>query len=97
MLVVEYSDASCTETAVAMGFSSDRRAVSMLVPKGLLTNRTLIPDPNSFQYLTETIVWKANSNGNTSLTILDNAPTQTGGGFILGTWSSSSNTTYGCP
>jgi len=90
-------DTSCTETAVAMGFSSDRRAVSMLVPKGLLTNRTLIPDPNSFQYLTETIVWKANSNGNTSLTILDNAPTQTGGGFILGTWSSSSNTTYGCP
>jgi hypothetical protein len=80
-----------------MAFSSDRRAASMLVPKALFTNRTLIPDPNSFQYLTETIVWKASSNGNTSLNVVDDAPSQTGGGFLLGTWSSSSNTSYGCP
>ena len=90
-------DTSCTETAIPLVFSSDRREASVLVAKSLFTNTALIPDPSSFQYLTETIVWKANSNGNTSLTILDNAPTQTGGGFILGTWSSSSNTSYGCP
>ena len=90
-------DTSCTETALPFVFSSDRRAFSLLVPKGLLTNTALIPNPNSFQFLTEIIAWKAGSNGNTSLSILDNAPSQTGGGFILGTWSASSNTNYGCP
>lgn len=90
-------DSSCTEIAIPMAFSSDRRAFSLLVPKALFTNTVLIPNPNSFQFLAEIIVWKAGSNGNTSLTILDNAPSQTGGGFILGTWASSSNTAYGCP
>jgi hypothetical protein len=90
-------DTSCAETAIASAFSSDRRAISMLVPKALLTNTTLVANPNSFQFLAEIIVWKTGSNGNTSLTILDNAPSQTGGGFILGAWSSSSITTYGCP
>ena len=90
-------DTACTEIAIPYAFSSDRRAFSMLVPKALFTNSTLIPDPNAFQFLTEVIVWKAGSNGNTSLTILDNTPSQTGGGFILGTWSSSSNTTLDCP
>lgn len=90
-------DTSCTETAIPLAFSPDRREVTMLVSKAFLTNTTLIPDANSFQYLTETVVWKANSNGNKSLNILDNAPSQTGGGFILGTWSASSNTAYGCP
>jgi len=87
-------DTSCAETAIASAFSSDRRAISMLVPKALLTNTTLVANPNSFQFLAEIIVWKAGSNGNTSLTILDNAPSQTGGGFILGAWSSSSITAF---
>ena len=90
-------DTACTETSVPYVFSSSRREVSMLVPKALFTNTALIPNPNSFQYLMETFVWKSSSNGNTALTILDNAPTQTGGGFRLGTWSSSSNTSFDCP
>ena len=90
-------DTSCTETAVPSDFSPDRREVGMLVPKALLTNRVLVPNPNSFQYLMETFVWKESSNGNTALTIVDNAPTQTGAGFTLGTWSSSSNTSFDCP
>src|SRR5262249_3363597 len=88
-------DTACTETGISLGFSPDRREASMLVPKAMFTNAELIPDPNSFQYLTETIVWKANSNGNKSLTVLDDAPSQTGG-LILAAWASSSNTAYGC-
>jgi len=90
-------DTTCTETSIPFAFSSDRRAFSLLVPKALFTNPALVRDPNSFQFLTEIIVWKAGSNGNKSLTILDNAPSQTGSGLILGTWSSSSNWSYGCP
>ena len=90
-------DTTCTETAIPFVFSTDRREVSMLVSKSLFTNTVLIPDPNSFQFLMETFVWKAGSNGNKSLTILDNAPTQTGAGFRLGTWTSSSNNAYDCP
>jgi hypothetical protein len=92
-------DTTCTETAIPFAFSPDRSAFSLLVPKALFTNTTLVSNPNSFQFLTEIIVWKAGSNGNTSLTILDNAPSQStqGGGFILGTWSSSTNTSFGCP
>jgi hypothetical protein len=82
-------DTSCTETAIPFAFSPDRRAFSLLVPKALFTNAALIPNPNSFQFLTEIIVWKNGANGNKSLTVVDNA--------IFGTWSSSSNTTYGCP
>ena len=89
-------DTSCTETAIPFVFSPDRSAFSLLVPKALFTNPALVRNPNSFQFLSEIIVWKAGSNGNTSLTIVDNAPSQTGPGFILGTWSSSSNSTYGC-
>lgn len=90
-------DTTCSETSISFSFSSDRRAFSLLVPKALFTNPALVRDPNSFQFLTEIIVWKAGSNGNTSLTILDNAPSQTGGGLILGTWNSSSTWNYGCP
>lgn len=90
-------DTSCTETPIPLAFSADRRQASMLVSKALFTNAALIPNPNSFQFLAETVVWKASSNGNTSLNILDMAPSQTGAGFILSTWSSSSNTIYGCP
>ena len=90
-------DTSCTETSIPAAFSPDRRAVSMLVSKALFTNTVLIPNPNSFQYLTEVVVWKTGSNGNTSLTIVDDAPNQTGTGFIFATWSSSGNASYGCP
>jgi hypothetical protein len=90
-------DTSCTETSISPVFSADRRAVSMLVPKALFTNLALMPNPNSFQFLTETVVWKASSNGNTSLNIVDNAPSQTGGGFILAPWSSFSDASFGCP
>ena len=90
-------DTSCTETSVPSAFSSDRREVSMLVPKALFTNTVLIPNVNSFEYLMETFVWKASSNGNTALNILDNAPTQTGAGFRLGTWSSTTTTSFDCP
>jgi len=90
-------DTLCTETSVPAAFSLDRREVSMLVPKALLTDAVLVPNRNSFQYLMETFVWKESSDGNTALTIVDNAPTQTGAGFTLGTWSSSSNTSFDCP
>jgi hypothetical protein len=90
-------DTSCTETSVPSAISPDRLEVSMLVPKALLTNPALVANANSFQYLMETFVWKTGSNGNTALTIVDNAPTQTGAGFRLGTWSSSSNTSFDCP
>jgi hypothetical protein len=90
-------DTTCTETTIPFAFSADRRAFSLLVPKALFTNPALVANPNSFQFLTEIIVWKAGSNGNTSLTILDNAPSQGGGPFILGTWDSSMHTSFGCP
>jgi len=69
----------------------------MLVPKALFTNTVLVPNPNTFQYLMEAFVWKESTNGNTALSIVDNAPTQTEAGFTLGTWSSSSNTSFDCP
>jgi len=90
-------DTSCTETSVPSAFSPDRREVSMLVPKALLSNTGLLPNANSWQYLMEIIVWKTPLNGNTALTIVDNAPTQTGAGFRLGTWSSSNNASFDCP
>jgi hypothetical protein len=90
-------DTSCTETDILLAFSPDRRAFSLLVPKALLSNTALLPNPNSFQFLTEVFVWKAGSNGNKSLSVLDDAPSQTGAGFILGTWSSSTDTSFGCP
>jgi hypothetical protein len=89
-------DTSCTEASITPTFSSDRRAVSMLVPKALFTNVALIPNPNSFQFLTETLVWKASSNGNTSLNVLDSAPNQIGG-LILAPWSSAGDASFGCP
>src|SRR5262249_28691644 len=66
-------DTSCTETAIPVAFSPDRRAFSLLVPKALFTNAALIANPNSFQFLNEVIVWKAGSNGNKSLTVMDSA------------------------
>jgi len=90
-------DTLCTETFVPFAFSADRSEVIMLVPKVLFTNAALVQNPNSFQYLMETFVWKGGPNGNTSLKIVDNAPTQTGGGFILGAWSSTGNTSLDCP
>lgn len=88
-------DTSCTENPVAFAFSADRRQITLLLPKTLLTNRTLIPDPDSFQYLTQIVVWKAGSTGNWSATLVDAAPNQIG--LVLGSWSSSSNTVYSCP
>jgi hypothetical protein len=90
-------DTTCTEKSVPLSFSPDRTQVIFLVSKSLFTNAALIPNPDSFEYLTETFVWKASSNGNKSLTIVDDAPSQSGGGFVLGTWSSSSKTACGCP
>jgi hypothetical protein len=90
-------DTLCTETSVPSALSPDRREICMLVPKALFTNTVLVPNPNSFQYLMETFVWKTSSNGNTALTIVDNAPTQTGAGFTLGTWSLNGNTSFDCP
>jgi hypothetical protein len=90
-------DTTCDETALPFIFSPDRRAFNLLVPKALFSNRTLLPNPNSFQFLTEILLWKNGANGNTALSILDNAPSQGGGPFILGTWSSTANTTFGCP
>jgi hypothetical protein len=90
-------DTSCTETAIPLAFSPDRRAFSLLVPKALLNNTALIPNPNSFEFLTETIVWKAGTNGNQSLSVIDDAPSQIESGFILGAWSSSTDMVFGCP
>jgi hypothetical protein len=90
-------DTLCTETSVSFTFSVDRSEVIILLPKGLLTNAALVQNPNSFQYLMETFVWKGGPNGSTAFKIVDNAPTQTGSGFTLGTWSSTSNTSLDCP
>jgi len=90
-------DTTCAEIALPFAFSPDRSAFNLLVPKALFTNPALVANPNSFQFLTEVIVWKNGSNGNTALSILDNAPTQGNGPFILGTWDSSTHTSVDCP
>src|SRR5262249_24111515 len=89
-------DTSCTDTTVPACFSSDRTQVHLKVPKALFNNPDLVADPNVFQYFCQVVVWKSNSPTNYSFYVLDQAPDQTGDGFVLGTWSSTSNTAYGC-
>jgi len=90
-------DTSCTESEIPFVFSLDRRQVSLLVSKDLFANATIIPNPNTFQYFATTVVWKANKTGNSSFFVIDHAPDQSDDDFVVGTWSSSSTTTYGCP
>jgi hypothetical protein len=90
-------DTSCTQSDIPFSFSADRTQVIFLVSKALFTNAALIPDPNTFQYFAVTLVWRNNSTSNMSLQHTDDAPDQPGAGFVVGTWSSSSNTAYGCP
>jgi hypothetical protein len=71
--------------------------VSLLVSKALFANPAIIPNPNTFQYFATTVVWKANQLGNSSFFVIEEAPDQSDDGFVVGTWSASDNTTYGCP
>jgi hypothetical protein len=89
-------DTSCTQTAIPFAFSPDRTQVTMVVDPALFTNTALIPDPNKFQFFAATIVWKANSTGNTSFFTVDVAPNEVNGQLVALTWSASSNSTYFC-
>jgi hypothetical protein len=91
-------DTSCAQSDIPFSFSADRTQVSLVVAKALFSNPSLVPDPNRFQYFAVTLLWRGNPTpSNQSLQHLDEAPDQPGGPFVLGTWSASGNTSYGCP
>jgi hypothetical protein len=90
-------DALCIDSEVPFGFSPDRTQISMVVPKALFNNTAIMPDPNRFQYFAGTRIFKPDTSNNSAFFEIDNAPDQGGGSFAVGTWSSSSNTSYGCP
>lgn len=89
-------DTSCTQSEVPFSFSADRSQVILIVSKALFTNTTLVPDPNTFDYFSTITVWRNKSTSNMSLQHLDDAPDQTGNGFVVGTWASSGNSNYPC-
>jgi hypothetical protein len=90
-------DTTCVQTAVPFIFSADRTQFTMIVSKSLLSNAGLIPDPNNFQFLTATDVWKANSTGNQSFSHVDLAPNPSNGHLVAVNWSAFRNATYFCP
>lgn len=89
-------DTTCAQSAIPFGFSADRTQVTMVVSRALFSNTALIPDPNTFQFLAATEVWKANSIGNTSFFTVDLAPNSVNGQLVAVTWSASSSATYFC-
>ena len=89
-------DTTCAQNEVPFMFSSDRKQVTLVVAKSLLTNQALIPDPNAFQYFAATIAWKASKTGNNSFFNLDLAPNENNG-LVAVPWSASNNATYFCP
>jgi hypothetical protein len=89
-------DTTCVQNDVPFVFSSDRTQVTLIVSKSLLTNATIIPNPNAFQYFAQTSLWRPNSTGNSGFVHIDNAPDQPAG-LVVVPWSSSSNTSFDCP
>ena len=90
-------DTTCVQSAIPFAFSADRTQFTMIVSKFLLSNAALIPDPNNFQFLTATDVWKANSTGNQSFSHLDLAPNSSNGHLVAVNWSAFTSSTYFCP
>ena len=88
-------DTTCAQNDVPFVFSSDRKQVTLVVSKSLLTNQALIPDPNAFQYFAATLAWKASQTGNNSFFTLDLAPNENNG-LVAVPWSASNNATYFC-
>jgi hypothetical protein len=84
-------DTTCVQNGVLFAFSSDRKQVTLIVSKSLLSNQVTIPNPNSFQFFAATLAWKANKTGNNSFFGLDAAPD---GGALQ--WSASQNASYFC-
>jgi hypothetical protein len=90
-------DTTCSQNDVPFLFSNNRTQVTLLLSKSLLTNRAVLPNPNTFQYFAQTTAWKPNNTGNSGLVHLDNAPDETDhGGLVVAPWSAFENATYFC-
>ena len=90
-------DTTCAQSVIPYFFSPDRARVTLVVAQALLSNPALIPNPNQFQFLAATEVWKANSTGNTSFFTTDLTPNLVNGQLVAVTWSASSSASYDCP
>ena len=88
-------DTTCAQDEVPFAFSGDRKQITMVVSKSLLTNGAIIPNPNAFQYFAATLLWKANATGNNSFFTLDLAPNENNG-LVAVPWSASDNASYFC-
>ncbi len=88
---------SCTEVLIPFAFSADRTQITLLLAKNLLTNRSLIPDPDNFQFLAATVVWNSDSMANSSYHHVDWAPDLRDGQVVTCIWSASSDSTCCCP
>ena len=86
---------SCTEVLVPCAFSPDRSQITLVVAKDLLSNRSLIADPDNFQFLTATVVWNSNSTGNNGFQHLDWAP-DNDRQLVFCSWSASADSTCSC-
>jgi hypothetical protein len=89
-------DTTCVQVDVPFVISSDHTQVTLVVSKSLLTNRAIIPNPNAFQYIVETLVWKPNSTGNNGFFVLDPAPNDSDGLVVVVPWSASENFSFDC-
>ena len=89
-------DTTCAQNDVPFVFSGDRKQVTLVVAKSLLTNPALIPDPTLFRSFAATLAWKAGKTGNNSFFSLDVAPNETNG-LVAVPWSAFENTAYFCP
>jgi len=87
---------SCTEVAVPFAFSADRAQITLVVAQNLLANRSLIADPNNFQFLAATVVWDSNSLSNDSFHHLDWAPDLNRGQIVMCSWSTSAVSMCSC-
>ena len=87
---------SCTEVIVPFAFSANRTQITLVVAKNLLANPSLVPDPDSFQYLAATVSWNSDSMGNSSYHHLDWAPDLSDGELVLCNWSASSDSMCSC-
>jgi len=87
---------SCTEVVVPYALSPDRTQIILVVAKNLLSNRSLIAEPNNFQFLTSIVAWDSNGVGNSSYHHLDWAPDLNEGQLVLCSWSASVDSTCSC-
>ena len=90
-------DTTCAQNEVPYAFSSDRKQITMVVAKSLVTNGAIIPNPNAFEFFASTLAWKANKTGNNSFFTLDLTPNENNGQLVAVPWSASGNATYFCP